>query len=293
MLAAVIIIVAVLFFLGLGLLISTNVAVVLIFAGIGLLLGGLVGVLLLRGGPVGNQHWAIFAGPLISGLFFVMLCGILNLLVRDAVGASLGGLRMFSVALLLGTGPGLIVGWLLGVNVGGRAIRPGYAARGQAAPGASAPQGQHGGYNVPRGQPGQPAAWRPAGAPVGPPPAPPIGPPGPPPTQPAGNEPAWTPIGGSTGGLLERVSGEQASLARYGVVQILDPRDGTACVVVTRPHDRTSIYMVCSPAYPQQPPAVSVERGGVPLNVGGGVLFPWNGAHHRLADIVQDLMGRV
>jgi hypothetical protein len=92
---------------------------------------------------------------------------------------------------------------------------------------------------------------------------------------------------------LGRIAGEQAALAQFGHVQLLDPRDGTACVIVTRPHDHTTIYLVCSHAYPQQPPTVSVERAGVPLNVGSGVLFPWNGAHNRLADIVQDLLGRV
>lgn len=331
MLAAVIIIVACLFFLGLGLLISTNTLVVLIFAAIGLMLGSLAGVLILRGGPMKSQeHWAIFVGPLISGMFFVMLCGILNLLVQDAVDYQLGGVRMFSVSFLLGTAPGLIIGWLLGVNLGGQRTthsRPGTGMSG------SQPtlweQRQAGGYSGPTGQlvDQSPSSGSYAGQPAwatnqsgmqnqqrgyaGPPRTTPLGPPDP--FSGSGNTSGgWQPMTGATipqssgapgsfGGewnqgnamLLDQLSQEQASLSRYGHVQLLDPHDGTLCVVVFLNDGQNIIYLVCPPNYPQQQPMVTVESGGSQRNVGPGILFPWNSSQHRLEHIVADLMQRL
>jgi|GEM_PF-5788126 len=331
MLATVIIIVACLFCLGLGLLISTNTLVVLIFATIGLMLGSLAGVLMLRGGPTRSQeHWAIFVGPVVSGLFFVMLCGILNLLVQDAVGFQLGGIRMFSVSFLLGTAPGLIIGWLLGVNFGGQQATRNRqkVGIGQVQP-TKWDQRQTGGYGE---QPSQlfdqsvqvsgyekQRTWAtqrngqgnhlsgytspPRSAPLGPPT---LG-------GSTGLTGGWQPVPGgivpqvsvapsSYGGgwsqvgntmLMDRLSQEQAALSHYGHVQILDPHDGTLCVVVFLYDGQTTIYMVCSPSYPQQSPGVTVESRGLQQNVGSGVLFPWNGSQHRLEHIVADLMQRL
>lgn len=257
MLAALIIIVACLFFLGLGLLLSTNIVFVLIFGGIGLLLGALVGVLVLRGRVAQNEHWSIFVGPLVSGLLFVMLCGALNLIVRDSIGVWFGGLRMYSVALLLGTAPGLVIGWLLGQSMRGLSVtrRTSTGAR----------------------QPGTYTVF----------PTVPLAPPDPP-----SGAIRWPPTPAPVAGLLECVLAERDTLERYGHVQITDLRDGSVCAVVTRQGDNTTIYMVCTSAYPQQPPSVTVERSGQALNVGKGVLFPWNSAC-RLEQIVLDLMARV
>ncbi|WP_129673504.1 hypothetical protein [Candidatus Chloroploca sp. Khr17] len=269
MLAAMVIIVSCLFFLGMGLLISTNPLVVLALAMIGLIIGGLGGGLLLRGRVAQGYHWAIFVGPAASALVFVLLCGVLNMLLSDNLGLALGSLRMYSVAMLLGTAPGLLLGLVLGSSMGrgptiasrsdGNLRTSGLIARTNASP---------------------TAGLRSSG---------PLLPPDPPPS------PHQT-VGGATPrpslDLAERIAGERIALAQFGTVQINTLQDGTCCVTVTRPQDGTTIYMVCEPTYPQQPPSVVVERHGTSLNIGSGIFFPWDGSC-RLATIVTDLYGRI
>jgi hypothetical protein len=265
MLAAMVIVVTCLFFLGLGLLISTNPLVVLALALVGLILGGLAGILLLRGRVAQEYHWSLFAGPAATGLLFVLLCGVLNLLVSDNLGLALGGARMYSVALLLGTAPGLFIGLVLGNSMGNARRRPARPLVGQ--------------------QPSATAYQRPVVA------AP--RPPGPPPAPLPATTPWATPGPAAAPHVLaDRLAEELPALVRFGEAQILDPHDGTLCVVLTRQADGLAIYMVCSAAYPQQPPTVKVERAGAAINVGSGVHFPWT-ASSRLEQIVADLLRRV
>ncbi|EFO81184.1 hypothetical protein OSCT_0918 [Oscillochloris trichoides DG-6] len=267
MLAAMVILVTCLFFLGVGLLISTNPLVVLALAVIGLIIGGIAGVLLLRGRVAQEYHWSIFVGPAASAIVFMLLCSVLNVLASDNLGVRMGGLRMYSVALLLGTAPGLGIGLLLGSSLSGRPNRkqphkPSYGVQpppNPAKPSLSAPLPPH------AAMAGGGAAWPTASAmPVAPDP-----------------------------NLLQHLNQERTSLNSFGSVQLLDMRDGTVAMVVTRLADNTAFYMVCTSAYPQQAPTVRIERGGQEIRLGPtNILFPWN-ANSRLEQIMADLMRRV
>jgi hypothetical protein len=270
MLVAMVIIVTCLFFLGVGLLISTNALVLLSLAVVGMIIGRLAGILLFRGRVAQEYHWSIFAGPSATVALFVLLCDVLNLLMSDKLILALGAPRMYSVALLLGMAPGLLIVLILGNALGGRFFRRT----------AYHPLLAGGGGRI-RSRSLTPApVLRPPGSIL------PISP--------------LLPLGGSLPqpgiqvniGLTQRLASEVQSLSRSGSVQIRDLNDGTVCVIVTRLRDGLLIYMLCSTAYPQQSPVVMAERNSAPLQIGSGVLFPWDSSC-RLARIVDDLYGRL
>lgn len=97
-----------LIFLGLGLILATKPAFLLLVAVAGLLLGAGIGMFLSRQVVPDLYLWI---GPILSGLFAFFVVAALNILLEGAFSS-----RWVLAVSLLGTAPGLFVGWLLGQN---------------------------------------------------------------------------------------------------------------------------------------------------------------------------------
>lgn len=268
MFAALIVVVATLFFLGVGLFISTNIVVILLLAFVGLIIGSSIGFFLLQGSST-EGHWSLFVGTVASGLLFVLLCSVLNLLLGDNLQVTLPSpFRTYTVVFLLTTPLGLLLGYYFSTNMSG-SIRG--RSRSSSTPSARSRDRQISETRM--GVEPERAAPRPV---MLPPPA----------------------SGGATSGvssaqqLVARLNEEMPTLKPFGQVKIVDLQDGTACVVVTRTSDQLSVYMVCHPSYPERPPEVSVEQPSL-QQTHTNILFRWNGTSHRLKDIVADWMERL
>lgn len=269
MVAALIVVVVTLFFLGIGLLISTNILVILLLSFVGLILGSSIGFFFLRESTT-EGHWALFAGPVAAGLLFVLLCSVLNLLLDDNLRLSLPDpLRMYTIVFLLTAPLGLFLGYYLSANMSG-SIREQRGNRNR----APQPMGVRDGPRRGAGLRTEPDRAVPP--PLLPPPA----------------------AGGASGGfssaqqLVARLNGEVPVLKAFGDVQVVDLQDGTVCVTVKRPADQLVVYMVCSPSYPENPPTVTVEQPSR-QQTHTNIQFRWNGTSHRLKDVVADWMGRL
>ncbi|NJL54989.1 hypothetical protein HC928_07230 [bacterium] len=273
MVAALIVVVVTLFFLGIGLLISTNILVILLLSFVGLILGSGIGFFFLReSAPEG--HWALFAGPVAAGLLFVLLCGVLNLLLDDNLRVALPDpLRMYTIVFLLTAPLGLFLGYYFSASMSGSIREQRGSGRASTPSVGARPPRQSRGSDARASVEPDRAAPRPT---LPPPPA----------------------SGGATGGfssaqqLIVRLNEEVPTLKQFGQVQVVDLQDGTACVIVTRTSDQVAVYMVCHPSYPERPPDVSVEQPSR-QQTHTNILFTWNSTSHRLKDIVADWMRRL